>query len=327
MGLCNKKAEVHSARYVNVIILNDLFLHIITSLIIGILKKLPQEEHVFHTPTELSNEHELDAPTDELPEGHVFDASSDELKKRWYDSLWLEVDGIKLNKTQKDILSSTGWLDDKIVNAAQSLLRKQFGLAGLQNTTLGYTLTYDIMRKQFVQILHNGQDHWLTVSTIGLQSSYINIFDSMYSTLSSFCKDQICALLFANDKVINVEFIDVDKQENTYDCGLYAIAYATSVCHGDDVSQMKYNCAEMRPHLMHCLETGIITRFPSTHRINGLTMAEEGIPVYCYCRTTQEENMIQCRNCKEWFHLKCDRSISRKNWKKPNYSWLCRNCL
>ena len=203
MGLCNKKAEVHSARYVNVIILNDLFLHIITSLIIGILKKLPQEEHVFHTPTELSNEHELDAPTDELPGGHVFDASSDELKKGRYDRL--EVDGIKLNKTQKDILSSTGWLDDKIVNAAQSLLRKQFGLAGLQNTTLGYTLTYDIMRKQFVQILHNGQNHWLTVSTIGLQSSYINIFDNMYSTLSSFFKDQICALLFANDKVINVQ--------------------------------------------------------------------------------------------------------------------------
>ena len=99
MGLCNKKAEVHSARYVNVIILNDLFLHISTSLITGILKKLPQEEHVFNTPTELSNEHELDAPTDELPEGHVFDASSDELKKRRYDSLWLEVDGIELIKT------------------------------------------------------------------------------------------------------------------------------------------------------------------------------------------------------------------------------------
>ena len=52
-------AEVHSARYVNVIILNDLFLHISISLITGILKKLPQEEHVFNTPTELSNEHEL----------------------------------------------------------------------------------------------------------------------------------------------------------------------------------------------------------------------------------------------------------------------------
>ena len=201
MGLCDKKAEVLSARYVNVIILNDLFLHTSTSLITGILMKLPQEEHVFNAPTELSNEHELDAPTDELPKGHVFDASSDELKKRQYDSLWLEVDGIKLNQTQKDILSSTGWLDDKIVIAAQSLLCKQFGIAGLQNTTSGYTLTYDIMCKQFVQILHNGQDHWLTVSNIGLQSSYINILCQAF----------------------------VDKQENTYDCGLYAIAYATSV--------------------------------------------------------------------------------------------------
>ena len=27
--------------------------------------------------------------------------------------------------------------------------------------------------------------------------------------------------------------------------------------------------------------------------------------------------MIQCCNCQEWFHLKCDRSISRKNCKKP----------
>ena len=41
-------------------------------------------------------------------EGHVFDASSDEPKKRRNDSLWLEVDGIKLNQTQNDTLSSTG---------------------------------------------------------------------------------------------------------------------------------------------------------------------------------------------------------------------------
>ena len=99
----------------------------------------------------------------------------------------------------------------------------------------------------------------------------------------------MCFILFANDNVINLQFIDLDKQENTHDCGLCAIAYATSVCHGDDGSQMKYNCAEMRPHLIHCLDTG---RFPSTHRINGLTLAEEGIPVYCYCRKTQEE-MVQ----------------------------------
>ena len=39
------------------------------------------------------------------------------------------------------------------------------------------------------------------------------------------CQALVCALLFPNDKVINVQFIDVVKQ----DCGLYAIAYATSM--------------------------------------------------------------------------------------------------
>ena len=62
-------------------------------MITDILKKLPQEEHIFNAHTgEPSNEHELDTPTDELPEGHILDASSDELKKRRHDSLWLEVD-------------------------------------------------------------------------------------------------------------------------------------------------------------------------------------------------------------------------------------------
>ena len=68
---------------------------------------------------------------------------------------------------------------------------------------------------------------------------------------------------------------------------------------------------------MHCLEAGIITRFPSTHRTNGPPLAEEDIPVYCYCRTRQKGNMIECSNCEEWFHLKCDHSVSKKTGKSP----------
>ena len=59
-----------------------------------------------------------------------------------------------------------------IINFAQTLLYKQFATPGLQNTVLGYTLTYDVVCEPFVQILHNGQGYWLTVSNIGLQSSY-----------------------------------------------------------------------------------------------------------------------------------------------------------
>ena len=78
----------------------------------------------------------------------------------------------------------------------------------------------------------------------------------------------------------------------------------------DDASHIKYNSQEMRQHLLHCHVAGIITR---THRTNGPPLAEDDIPVYCYCRTRQKGNMIECSNCEEWFHLKCDHSVSRKN--------------
>ena len=63
-----------------------------------------------------------------------------------------------------------------------------YSIPGLQNTLLGYSLIYEIMRKEFIQIPHNGDNHWVTVSTVGLQSSHISINDSLHSPLSNFTK-------------------------------------------------------------------------------------------------------------------------------------------
>ena len=68
-------------------------------------------------------------------------------------------------------LTHSGW-----INASQY---SQYGICGLQATTLGYHLTFDIMRKDFVQILHNGEDHWFTISTLGLPSGHVNIYESL----------------------------------------------------------------------------------------------------------------------------------------------------
>ena len=74
------------------------------------------------------------------------------------------------------ILSSTGWLDDTIINRAQSILRELFGAAGFQNTTLETRLLFDVLRSEFIQILHNGKNHWRIISTIDLQSMFITAF-------------------------------------------------------------------------------------------------------------------------------------------------------
>ena len=238
------------------------------------------------------------------------------------ESLAKNTPKVGLSPKYKDILSTDEWLDDEIINAAQSLLKKQFShIHGLQDTNLGSTLTFDIMRKEFVQILFTGEDHWLTVSTFGLQSSFIHVLDSLHSTLSSSAKDQICALLNTDQDTINVQFVNTEKQTNTNDCGLYAIAYATSVCLGENVSQLKYHSKEMRPHLKHCLETGTMTTFPSSQREQEPLLCDpELIYVHCYCRKTEVGNMITCCNCKKRFHYEC------VNSKKNLRSWQCKNC-
>ena len=245
---------------------------------------------------------------------------------------WLEVGDVLLSEEHKSIIeSNTQWLDDAIINASQYLLHSQYGISGLQATTLGYHLTFDIMRKDFVQILHNGEDHWLTISTLGLPSGHVNIYDSLYQTCTDHAIDQMCSIIFTPNNAVYLHavylhFTDVDKQTNSSDCGLYAIAYATGLCCGEDVCSRKYNMMVMRQHLLKCLESGRMTAFPSSDRENHHIVANKMIKVRCYCRLPDSGVMIQCSSCKEWFHKKCDSSIPRKAWSDLKFKWHCKMC-
>ena len=126
---------------------------------------------------------------------------------------WLEVGNVVLSEEHKCIIESNiQWLDDIIINASQYLLHSQYGICGLQATTLGNHLTFDIMKKDFVQILHNREDHWFTISTLGLPSGHVNIYDSLYQTCTDHAIDQICSIIFTPDNAVHLHFIDVDKQ-------------------------------------------------------------------------------------------------------------------
>ena len=70
-------------------------------------------------------------------------------------------------------------MDDRIINAAQMLLKLHSSTPGLQNTTLESNLSIDAIKDNFVQKLHNGANHWVTVSTLDAILSRINVYDSM----------------------------------------------------------------------------------------------------------------------------------------------------
>ena len=143
----------------------------------------------------------------------------------------------------------------------------KYKMKGFQNTALGCNLSFDIMRTEFVQILFNGNNHWVTISTVGLPqpACCINVYDSLYETLTDFTKDQICALLCSGEHCITARLMKVHKQKNMSDCGLLAIAYATSICNGDDVCTIQYaSSMKMRGHLVKCFQESKMSPFPST---------------------------------------------------------------
>lgn len=91
---------------------------------------------------------------------------------------------------------------------------------------------YLIETSEFVQVLHNGHDHWLTVSTIGAQPGDIFVYDSKYLSVSTGVKQQIAAILCSSTENLTLKFVDVQVQTGGYDCGLFAIAFATALVHG-----------------------------------------------------------------------------------------------
>ena len=118
-------------------------------------------------------------------------------------------------------------------------------------------------------MLHNGANHWVTVSNLDAQPSHINIYyDSMFRSTSDHTSiaDQICAIMHSSQPKITVHHTNVDKQMNGHVCGVYAIAFATSLCYGQDVMSIHYDRQKMRQHLVECLEAKKMFPFPSTYQ-------------------------------------------------------------
>ena len=83
---------------------------------------------------------------------------------------WIQNELITLYESERDIKSG-GWLTDDIIDAAQKILAAQFkarfGDAGFQSVGLRSTFSFEVESEEFVQVLHNGHNHWLTISSVG----------------------------------------------------------------------------------------------------------------------------------------------------------------
>ena len=85
---------------------------------------------------------------------------------------------------------------------------------------------------------------------------------SAYNFLSLNTKQQICSLWQPSSDQVEFQLVNVQRQLNSSDCGLFAIANATELAHGRDTMLCMWDTCQMREHLFNCLEMGKIEQFP-----------------------------------------------------------------
>ena len=117
-----------------------------------------------------------------------------------------------------------------------------------------------------------------------LLPNHYNVDDSIqHGNTSSRVKQQICALVYSDSKEISLKFQSVQFQKGSY-CGLFCVAFATSVCAGLDPAYLCHNQDIFREHVLYCIENKYISPFPSTIEERPNSTVERTITLYCLCR-------------------------------------------
>ena len=80
-----------------------------------------------------------------------------------------------------------------------------------------------------------------------ISGGVVKVYDSLYTNVSERSK-KVIENLFG---VSTIKVVDISKQEGGKDCGLFAIAIATTLLFGgEDPSKVHFNQAVMRGHLL-----------------------------------------------------------------------------
>ena len=170
------------------------------------------------------------------------------------------------DRHRRILASRSAWLDDQQIHAGQTLIKKQHPyIDGLQAPALSSKLAMVPPKSEFLQIVNVGSNHWLALSTVGCQQSSIKVHDSL--NCGGLPKDTmklVADLMQCKGKEIKLKFVDVMEQQGASDCGLFAQAFITSICMGEDPTVKVYNQSKMRQHLQSCIEKGQIRPFLTT---------------------------------------------------------------
>ena len=120
------------------------------------------------------------------------------------------------------------------------------------------------LESKTIQVLFSGgtnYGHWICIY---YRNSTIHVFDSLNKLTLDMNHKIFLNRMFPNKNNIRIIFETVSQQINGYDCGVFAIAFATSLAFNICPCTLKYNILQLRAHLCNMLRAGRLLQFPIT---------------------------------------------------------------
>lgn len=125
---------------------------------------------------------------------------------------------------------------------------------------------FDKVDGTFIQILHTGGNHCVCVSSIGCKKGAVNLYDSLLNdVILNDLELQVRNLVGEDFQEMSV--VPTQQQSNGADCGVFAIAFATSLIYTLDPMLPQFHVLRMRPNLSAYLKADLITPFPTVDNI------------------------------------------------------------
>lgn len=106
------------------------------------------------------------------------------------------------------------------------------------------------------------ENHWVAISNVDCAINHWKLYDSLDYDIN-LIKEPL-KMLNHSSNFVYLQKPPVQKQNNSYDCGLFALAFLTSICFGREPLGYEYDQAKMRNHYLDCAKNGKVTMFPGS---------------------------------------------------------------
>ena len=164
------------------------------------------------------------------------------------------------------LLSRTGYLENSHMDLFAEILNyhTSFRMQSVVNVYFPENIKQISFHQRNLQILYSNSPgssigHWICTYYDGQRN---HIYDSINAMILN--KDQELYLHRLYSKSTKNVFHRVQQQLNSFDCGLFAIAFAVSICFGKNPENERYIPEKMRQHAAKIFTSRMLIPFPTS---------------------------------------------------------------